>query len=390
MIARPEQQVDGAGAARPRVLLHLAEYSPYPPGAFVRALLALAPAARQGGWATHLALPISREPRAWHGSLERAGWVLHFLPRPWGPRLVFARAVWSLLRALHPRVIHLHFSAPALPVIAAGPLESGGVRVMHWHNPPQVTAIPMVLADAIARPQHVAVSAGVAGAIARLHPGARGRLRVLPNAVAFPEGITPPRGTDLVTIAAFRTQKDPDTLLNALSLLSARGWDGVLHWIGTGPDEERVQARAQTAALRERIRFHGSVDDPSDLLRTAAVFVLSSHFEGQPYAVLEALAHGRPVVATDLPGVREILRGQAACWCAPPGDAAALAAKLADVLRDVDAAGNAARLLREDLRAEHSLETWTGRLLSWYEEWTGGEQREPETHGSGLGPPEAT
>jgi glycosyltransferase involved in cell wall biosynthesis len=358
--------------ARPRVLLHLAEYSPYPPGAFVRALLALAPAARTRRWVTHLALPMSREPRVWHDLLESAGWRLHLVPRPWGPNPAFALAVVRLFSALRPTVVHVHFSAPALPALVAGRLDSPGVRVMHWHNPPRTGRLRMVIADRIARPRHVAVSEGVAAEIARLDPGACRRLHVLPNAVSFPDEISPPGGADLVTIAAFREQKDPDTLLDALAHLSAGGWNGVLHWIGTGPDESRVRVRAQALGLGDRILFHGRVDDPTELLRKAAAFVLSSHYEGQPFAVLEALAQGRPVVVTDLPGVRELVGDRGACWCAPAGDGRALGARLADVLRDVRGAGKLARLRRGELRARHSLEAWTGQLLQWYEEWVAG------------------
>lgn len=351
-------------------MLHLAEYSPYPPGGFVRCLLALAPAARRLGWATHLALPISRESRFWHAWLADAGWVLHWLPRPWGPGPPFIGAARRLLRTLRPRVVHAHFSAPALPVLATGALAPGGVRVMHWHSQPRTSALRLVLLDAVARSRHIAVSAGVAEQIARLHPRLLSRLQVLPNAVAFPAEVDAPGGADLVTIAAFREPKDPDTLLAALAILHGGGWPGVLHWIGTGPGEERVRAVAHEYGLSERIRFHGRVDDPTDLLRRAAAFVLSSRSEGQPYALLEALALGRPAVATDLPGVREIMGDEAASWCAPPGDAAALAARLADVLSDVWAAGATARRLREELRATHSLEVWTARLLASYEEWT--------------------
>jgi glycosyltransferase involved in cell wall biosynthesis len=75
--------------------------------------------------------------------------------------------------------------------------------------------------------------------------------------------------------------------------------------VGDGPLRRELEDRARAA--RERIRFFGARDDVPDILRALDVFALSSRWEGEPIALLEAMATGLPCVATAIAGVREVL-----------------------------------------------------------------------------------
>jgi glycosyltransferase involved in cell wall biosynthesis len=107
---------------------------------------------------------------------------------------------------------------------------------------------------------------------------------------------------------------------------------------GDGPLAGELRARA--AELGVDVLFLGRRDDVPALLRAAAVFVLPSHWEGQPLVLPEALRAGTPVVATRVGGVPG-LAGEDAALLVPGGDARALAAAVRSVLTD---AALAARL----------------------------------------------
>jgi len=92
-----------------------------------------------------------------------------------------------------------------------------------------------------------------------------------------------------------------------------------------------------------RVRFLGSVPDPSVLLGAADVLVLSSHTEGLPGALLEAGLTGIPAVTTDVGWVGEIVLDGVTGVVVPPGDHAALGSALKVALADATAMGAAAR-----------------------------------------------
>lgn len=102
----------------------------------------------------------------------------------------------------------------------------------------------------------------------------------------------------------------------------------VLHLVGVGPAADALHQQAALLGVGSRVVFHGWLDDPASqaLLAACDLFVLPSEREGLPTAMLEALAAGVPVLASDIAGNRAV--GDAVGWAAwhPVGDAAALAA----------------------------------------------------------------
>ena len=135
-----------------------------------------------------------------------------------------------------------------------------------------------------------------------------------------------------VVLAAARHeyQKGLDVLLDAIASIRRDQPNIVL--LLAGRDGNRTAAlryQATRLGLDDNVRFLGARDDIPDLMVAADVFVLPSRWEGLPGAVIEAMALETPVVATDLPGVREVLgpellRG----WVVPVGDASALASRI--------------------------------------------------------------
>lgn len=143
----------------------------------------------------------------------------------------------------------------------------------------------------------------------------------------------------VLAVGRLAPQKGLDTLLEAAATGSwlARRPEPLVVIAGTGPLARALSARSR--GLGAGVRFLGWRTDVTALLAACSVFVLPSRWEGQPLIVQEALRAGRPIVATDVGGVRD-LTGDAAVLV-PPGDPAALAAAVLSVLDDP---GLAARL----------------------------------------------
>src|SRR5262249_10605987 len=95
-----------------------------------------------------------------------------------------------------------------------------------------------------------------------------------------------------------------------------------------GDQDQSLREQAKALSLCDRVHFMGQVTNVNDLLEDVDLVVFSSHAEGLPNAVLEAMAHGRAVVATDYPGIREALGPEYAPLLAAPRDPDDLADKI--------------------------------------------------------------
>lgn len=162
---------------------------------------------------------------------------------------------------------------------------------------------------------------------------------VAATAVATPDTAAP----RLVSVGRLKYPKDFRTLVEAIALLGGR--ELLLEIVGEGPDRDELQALIDRLGLGSRVVLGGQRDDVPALLARSSAFVLSSVSEGLPISVIEAMAAGLPVVASDVGGVGELVADGETGFLIPPGDAQALADALAELLdepllrRDLGAAG---------------------------------------------------
>jgi glycosyltransferase involved in cell wall biosynthesis len=153
------------------------------------------------------------------------------------------------------------------------------------------------------------------------------------------EGFAP---TDVlfVCVAWLRPQKNPALLLEAFRRGPASDPRAHLLFAGTGDEQSgylksELDRQIDAWGLRERIHLLGLRSDVPELLNAADVFVLSSDYEGNPLAVLEAMAAGKPVVSTAVGGVPELVEGGCGLLV-PPGDAQALSKAMSHMLENPD------------------------------------------------------
>jgi glycosyltransferase involved in cell wall biosynthesis len=134
----------------------------------------------------------------------------------------------------------------------------------------------------------------------------------------------------LVFVGRLVEEKGIDVLLEAASLLQARGYSFDLEIVGDGPLRERLEAMVSTGGLENIVQLSGEVP-PADVgrhLESSDIFVLPSRFEGMPGSLLEAFARGLPAVVTKVSGSEEVVDEDTG-WIVPPEDSEALAAALA-------------------------------------------------------------
>ncbi len=148
------------------------------------------------------------------------------------------------------------------------------------------------------------------------------------------ETAEPDKSTAIVMVArAENKQKDFDTLARAVAV---KNFPGEIWLVGAGTDSEDFKAAFSQAAgpAAEKVRFMGESDNVPHILSQAGIFCLSSLYEGMPLSIIEAMAAGLPVVATDVGGVAELVAPGENGYVVPVRDEFALRDRLLELLAD--------------------------------------------------------
>ena len=190
----------------------------------------------------------------------------------------------------------------------------------------------------------VTISQGVADDLARLTGLSREKMRVIYNPVVTPEifskaqepldhpWFAPGQPPVVLGVGRLTIQKDFPTLIRAFALVRAQR-PARLMILGEGEERPKLEALVRELGLEQDVALPGFVSNPYAYMARAAVFVLSSLWEGLPTALIEAMALGTPVVSTDCPsGPAEILEGGVWGKLVPVGDRDALSAAVVSSL----------------------------------------------------------
>jgi glycosyltransferase involved in cell wall biosynthesis len=159
-------------------------------------------------------------------------------------------------------------------------------------------------------------------------------------------------------------------LVRALSSLPARAWRLVV--VGSGPDEAAARATAARYGISERVSFLGrrSSNDVERIIGASDLLVLPSSVEGLPYVILEAMACGKPVVASDVYGIPEAVIDGETGLLVPPGDDAALARALDTLIANGELRRRMGQSGRARFEARFTLERQLSAMSSLYTELT--------------------
>jgi glycosyltransferase involved in cell wall biosynthesis len=160
-------------------------------------------------------------------------------------------------------------------------------------------------------------------------------------------------------------QKNLDLLLDAWPTVAARTGANLI-LVGQGPDRARLEARAQALGVAPHVQCVGAVDDPSEILRAADVFVLPSVAEGMSNSLLEAMATSLPCLASRIGGNTDLLEEGRTGLLLPPDAPEAWASALIGLLGDPGRARRLGAAARARIEAEFALPVVVDRYLDLY------------------------
>ena len=143
------------------------------------------------------------------------------------------------------------------------------------------------------------------------------------NAVPRNEIVPETCATFLMQVAGFREAKDQDTVIRALKILPGNVF---VAFVGDGVRRAECERLATALGVRERVRFLGVRADVPALLKAADIVVMSSRWEGFGLAAVEGMAAGKPTVASNVPGLAEVVGGAGILF--PSSDEKALAKEI--------------------------------------------------------------
>lgn len=287
----------------------------------------------------------------------------------------------GVIRAERPTIFHAHLTWPL--ACKFGLVAARLARVPHvvataqlFMNPrPTVFAAVQHRIVTAAVDRFIAVSDEVAKQLHRRLRVPLERVRVVRNAIAtapFDEtvetaGRSPwnarSRAT-VLTVARLDPQKGLDYLVHA----AAQVPDALFLVAGEGPLGSTLEAEVRSLGLSDRFKLLGFRSDIPDLLRTCDLFVLPSLYEGLPLSVLEAMAAGKPVIASDIGGTDEAVVHGETGLLVPPADPSALARAIRELLADPVRARRFGSCGRARVAREFSADLMVERVSAVYSE----------------------
>lgn len=145
---------------------------------------------------------------------------------------------------------------------------------------------------------------------------------------------TPSEATVIGTVARLHPSKGQEYLLQAFRLVRNR-LPGTVFWlIGDGECRTALESKARELDIAAAVRFAGTRRDVRDILGAIDLFALPSLWEGMPNALMEAMAAGRPAIASDTDAIRELVIDRKTGWMVKPGDVEGLARTMIEILGD--------------------------------------------------------
>jgi glycosyltransferase involved in cell wall biosynthesis len=291
---------------------------------------------------------------------------------PWRDLRALAELI-SLFRRERPEIVHANCSKAGLLAMVAGAVTRVPVRIYATHG------WPFVWSSGVRRRIYewgdriigrlatriVCVSEAERRAALAARVCSPERMVTIPNAADVSVATRAVENGDVPTIISvgrLAAPKDFPTLLRALARLEPGSFRARV--VGDGPERGALESEAGRLGLGTAVEFLGERADVADLLARSQLFVLATRSEAHPISVLEAMAAGLPVVASDVGGVPELLDGHG--FLVAPGDADALAALLRRLVEDGELRSQQGLLARRAAETTFDLSRFHRAYLDLY------------------------
>ncbi len=318
---------------------------------------------------------------------------VHFieLNKPPGHAWRLYPALYRLFRDLKPAIVHTRNLA-ALEALVPACIAGVPVRIHGEHgwdvSDPQGTRLKYRLIRRAHRPfvsRYVALSGHIEEYLAQAIGVPRDRISRICNGVDTDRFHPTPGGRELLsgsplnesryrvigTVGRLQAIKDQALIVRAFALLRERLPEHAerlrLMIVGDGPLRALLEAEVERLGIADSVWLTGERSDVPETLRAMDVFVLPSLAEGISNTILEAMASGLPVIATDVGGNGELVVPGHTGQLVPARDAEAMAEALAAYVRDPEQARAHGRAGRMRVENEFSLDGMVGRYVELYE-----------------------
>jgi L-malate glycosyltransferase len=344
----------------------------FEPGGTERQMIELVRRLDPSRWAVHV--PCFHAHGAWFGRVAQAAASVAEFPvesfqTPDALRHLWAFARWC--RANRIALVHtteLYSNIFGLPGAACAnvPVRIGNRREIN----PDKSTVQVAMQRAAYGVAHKVVANSRAAADRLLLERVPARkIAVVPNGLEF-EGFSARRRDhrlrNVTVVANLRPEKGHDVLIGAAAEILKRFPDARFELVGGGPELATLVAQAETSQVLHAFTFLGHRDDVAARLTAADIFVLPSHSEAFPNAVLEAMAAGLPIVASRVGGIRELIDHDRTGWLVPAGEPRALADSICGLMADPQRAERLGTAAREEARATYSFDRMVGAFESIY------------------------
>ncbi len=283
-------------------------------------------------------------------------------------------ATWSKLKQWKPDLLHVHHVWPAADRYLSLIARAAGVQHLvitehitgeaHSKGQRALKRGELRQADAV-----TAVTGAIVDTLVRDYAIERGRVVIIPNGADTPDPeheqaearkwrerfLPMPLKPLWVVAGRLEEQKGHDVLFQALARVVKNNLDFTLAVAGEGSRRSWLESQSLSLGLAPRVQFVGQLEDVGGLLSAADAVLIPSRWEGLPLVLLEAMARGRPIVASAVGGVRDAIEDGVHGTLVPPGDVEALAEALEQLHRKAERGWRLGRAAAERARDRY---TW--------------------------------
>ncbi len=173
--------------------------------------------------------------------------------------------------------------------------------------------------------------------LVNLCPSTRSRSVTIPIGTTLFDDVAPVArtlpGPLFISVAGFVPEKNHRFLIRVFAEFVRRHGSGQLWLVGDGPLRSGIEREVGELSLGDRVTFFGAVSEPMPLLKASDALLLPSRIEGLPGVILEALACGVPVIASNAGGIQDVIEDGRSGFCIDGFDIGAYVAKMEEVLR---------------------------------------------------------
>ena len=370
-------------------ILNLLNYSPEFGGGIAKHLSALGKAGNLNGHKLYLGFP---KERSWQNELKLISEII-IIPKIENSLVSrFAKVIREVCEKHSIQVLHIHFTFAQVFSLACSIKKWEIPTIYHWHNPPIAlnefqtdqkrlkgklkrlsSALVARFTDYRVINQHISMSNEITELLVRNKWTSTNKISFIPNGVSLIDStkvIQPKKPNCLPiigTVANFRPQKDYETLLKAFNILRKAGLICELWIIGDGPTRPSMEKLANELGIKSSVRFLGTLSNPSEMFRKFDVFVLSTHYEGHPLVLLEAMSFGIPIVATRISSIPEVITDGMNGLLVNPKDYFDMAQALKKILTDKLLHLRLSDAAIRTFKSQPTVDDWAQQVISLYE-----------------------